>query len=326
MVKNRYIYVPVLTLLLVFTSACTDKQGPNPTDGTQTVTVPSATAPSMTEPSKAPPVLEPLEDPGENTYDEITTEGSVTTISRYFDLDCDGSGEKITLVARDIRPDAESSEIVIYSEFELEVNGFRAGMKSDGMAIDLFEPRFNITDIDDSDYYREIAVSWYGEDVYSGTVFYRYDGKSLSEIGKVGGFFGKWFIGGVVDDGAVKVDGKGTVRTISLSEVLMPWFFDDEYRVESGTLVRIEKDLYPLEHNVTVLKDLTLRKSRTDSSDGIILKAGEPAVITGSDNKEWFSVKNSSGETGWFAVDDYHMIRGTGLPAEDFFDGLINAG
>jgi hypothetical protein len=56
------------------------------------------------------------------------------------------------------------------------------------------------------------------------------------------------------------------------------------------------------------------------------LKAGESAVITGSDNKEWFSVKSSSGETGWFAVDDYHMIRGTGLPAEDYFDGLINAG
>lgn len=325
MVRNRYRLIPVLTLLLIL-AACTDKQVPKPTDGTPTVTVPSATSPTATEPTKAPPVLEPLETPGENTYDDIVTEGSVTTVSRHFDLDSDGTKEKITLIARDTRPDAGSSEVVMYSEFELEINGLKAGMKADGMTIDLFEPRFNITDIDDSDYFREIAVSWYGEDVYSGTVFYRYDGKSIAELGRVGGFFGKWFVGGTVDDGAVKVDGGGTIRTISLSSILMPWFFDDEYSLVSGKLTRVQKDLYPLEQNVTVLKDLTLRKSRTDSSDGITLKAGEAAVITGSDNKEWFSVKSSSGETGWFAVDDYHLIRGTGLPAEDYFDGLINAG
>lgn len=326
MVKKRYMLISSLAMLLIFTVSCTNQTNPKPTDTVPTVTVPSATLPSATEPTSAPPVLEPLENPGENTYDEMTTEGAVTTITKHFDLDSDGTKEKITLTARDTRPDAGSSEVVMYSEFEIKVNGLSVGMKSDGMSIDLFEPRFNITDIDDSDSYREIAVSWYGEDVYSGTAFYRHDGRSLTELGKVGGFFGKWFVGGAVDDGAVKVDGKGTVRTISLSSVLMPWFFDDEYSVESGKLVRVVRDLYPLEHNVTVLKDLTLRKSRTDSSDGVTLKAGESAVITGSDNREWFSVKSSSGETGWFAVDDYHMIRGTGLPAEDYFDGLINAG
>lgn len=326
MVKKRYLLISSLAISLIFTASCIGLPDPKPTDALPTVTVPSATEPSATEPTSEPPVLEPLEDPGENTYDEMITEGAVTTLTKHFDLDSDGTKEKITLTARDTRPDAGSSEVVMYSEFELKLNGLSAGMKSDGMTIDLFEPRFNITDIDDGDAYREIAVSWYGEDVYSGTVFYRYDGKSLTELGKVGGFFGKWFIGGEIDDGAVKVDGSGTVRTISLSGILMPWYFDDEYSVESGKLLRVEKDLYPLDHNVTVLKDLTLRRSRTDSSDGITLKAGESAVITGSDNKEWFSVKSSSGETGWFAVDDYHMIRGTGLPAEDYFDGLINAG
>ncbi|MBP1917968.1 SH3 domain-containing protein [Youngiibacter multivorans] len=326
MVRKRYMLIASLALSLIFAASCANSPEPKPTDGTPTETVPSATVPSVTEPSKEIPILEPLENPGENTYDDMITEGTITTLSKHFDLDSDGTKEKIILVARDTRPDAASSEVVMYSEFELKVNELISVMKSDAMTIDLFEPRFNITDIDDTDPYREIAVSWYGEDVYSGTVFYRYDGNSLTELGQIGGFFGKWFVGGAVDDGAVKIDGSGIVRTISLSSILMPWFYDDEYSVESGKLVRIQKDIYPLEHSVTVIKDLTLRNSRTDNSDGITLKAGESCVITGSDNKEWFSIKNSSGETGWFAVDDYHMIRGTGLPAEDYFSGLINAG
>jgi hypothetical protein len=326
MVRKRYMLIASLAMSLMFAASCANSPEPKPTDGNPTVTVPSATVPSVTEPSKEIRILEPLENPGENTYDDMITEGTITTLTKHFDLDSDGIKEKIILLARDTRPDAGSSEVVMYSEFQLKINEFSAVMKSDGMTIDLFEPRFNVTDIDDSDMFREIAISWYGEDVYSGTIFYRYDGKSLTELGQIGGFFGKWFIGGAVDDGAVKVDGSGTVRTISLGGVLMPWFFDDDYAVEDGKLIRVQKDIYPLEHSVTVIKDLTLRKSRADNSDGITLKAGESCVITGSDNKEWFSIKNSSGETGWFAVDDYHMIRGTGLPAEDYFSGLINAG
>lgn len=107
----------------------------------------------------------------------------------------------------------------------------------------------------------------------------------------------------------------------------MTWSYDTEYRFEDGTtLTEIQKDLYPLDHEVTMLTDLTLGKSRTDQMDGITLRKGEVVTLKECDNKKWVSVMNSAGEIGWFAVDEANTVIGTGKPATEVFDGLFIAG
>lgn len=77
---------------------------------------------------------------------------------------------------------------------------------------------------------------------------------------------------------------------------------------------------------VEVNEEFTLQKSRTDGSDAITLKKGEKVTIVASDNKEWCLVENSKGETSWFAVDNFDIIRGLNKRASEVFNGLSNAG
>ena len=270
--------------------------------------------------------LDPLEEPGDMSYEEYTSEGGTARVVKLFDLDSDGTKEQIVLIARSLNQPGSDTESVSYQQYTLSVGDSSVTMKEEEPVTD-FEPRFNITDIDSTDRHREIAVSFYGLDVYQGTSFYRFEGKELIPLGTIQGFFGLYNSFGTTSMGAVTVDGSGIVKTISLSSILMPWLFDDAYRFgEDGKLERIEMDVYPLGMEVTMKDDLVLRKSREDLSDGITLKKGEVVTLQDSDNKEWVSVVNSKGETGWFAIDDYMTIRGTGKTADAYFEGLVNAG
>ena len=58
------------------------------------------------------------------------------------------------------------------------------------------------------------------------------------------------------------------------------------------------------------------------STTAIPLQTGEKVTIVASDNKAWCLVKNSKGKQGWFAVDEFCIIRGTNLAASEFFEGL----
>jgi hypothetical protein len=293
--------------------------------------------PPVQEPPVEPPVepgegpaqenpLDPLEEPGDMSYDEYTSEAGTARVVKHFDLDSDGKKEQIVLTARSLNGAGSDTESVSYQEYTLTIGDSSVTVKEEEPVTD-FEPRFNITDIDSTDRNREVAVSFYGLDVYQGTSFYRYEGKEIIPLGTIQGFFGLYNSFGTTSMGAVTVDGSGIVRTISLSSILMPWLFDDAYRFgEDGKLERIAMDVYPLGMEMTMKDDLVLKKSREDLSDGITLKKGEVVTLQDSDNKEWVSVVNSKGETGWFAVDDYMTIRGTGRTADQFFEGLSNAG
>lgn len=270
--------------------------------------------------------LDPLEEPGDMSYEEYTLESGTARVVKSFDLDSDGTKEQIILTARASNPTGSETESVTYQEYTISVGDSSVTLTEEEPVTD-FEPRFNITDIDSTDRNREIAVSFYGLDVYQGTSFYRYEGNELISLGTIQGFFGLYNSFGTTSMGAVNVDGSGIVKTISLSSILMPWLFDDAYRFgEDGKLKRIEMDVYPLGMEVTMKNDLVLRKSREDLSDGITLKKGEVVTLQDSDNQEWVSVVNAEGETGWFALDGYSTIRGTGKTADQFFEGLVNAG
>jgi len=270
--------------------------------------------------------LAPMENPENMTYDQLDLNLNAMSINlllitKNFDLDSDGQADQIMMIARDFTsPDALADT---YEEYELLVNEINyRGYSSD------FEPRFNIVDLDKNDRFREIAVSEYGESEDPATTFIKYNGASLDVIGTIPGFYGKRYENGIPDGiGSVGIDGSGTINTIKFSSFLMTWSYEAAYRFENGTmLTEIEKDLYPLNHEVTMLTDLTLKKSRNDSSDGITLKKGEVVTLKECDNKEWVSVTNSAGEIGWFAVDETNTVIGTGKPATEIFEGLFSAG
>ena len=270
--------------------------------------------------------LAPLENPENMTYDRTDLNKNAMSINlllitKNFDLDSDGQPDEILMIARDFTsPDALGDT---YEEYELLVNEISyRGYSSD------FEPRFNIVDLDKNDRYREIAVSEYGESEDPATTFLKYDGSSLDVIGSIPGFYGKRYENGFADGiGSVGIDGSGTISTIKFSAFLMTWSYEAKYRFENGTLLtEIEKELYPLNHEVTMLSDLTLKKSRTDTSDGLTLKKGEVVTLKECDNKTWVSVANAAGEIGWFSVDEKNTVVGTGKPATDVFEGLFSAG
>ncbi|MGB4587614.1 MAG: SH3 domain-containing protein [Clostridiaceae bacterium] len=271
--------------------------------------------------------LAPMEKPEAMTYDRTDLNLNAMSINlllitKNFDLNSDGQADEIVMIARDFTsPDALADT---YEEYELLVNqmNFR-GYSSD------FEPRFNIVDLDARDRYREIAVSEYGESEDPATTFFKYDGISLDVIGTIPGFYGKRYENERPTEGlgSVIIDGTGVIKTNKTSTFLMTWNYDAEYQFENGTtLSEIEKDLYPLNHEVTMLTDLTLKKSRTDTNDGITLKKGELVTLKECDNKEWVAVTNSAGEIGWFAVDENNIVIGTGKPATEIFEGLFSAG
>ena len=187
-------------------------------------------------------------------------------------------------------------------------------------------PMFNIVDIRSDDDYLEIAISEEGASSDYLTTFYRYDGKNLKTLAKIQGYYGEFPEGDYMGD--MIIEGSGTVKTSTRGEILQTWFYDDIYELrDNDEFVHIEKLLYPMITDVTMLKDLKTVKKRENSKEAFTLKAGEKATILETDNKHWVSIKNAKDETGWFYVDDFYMIynQDEELNALDYFDGLMMA-
>lgn len=196
------------------------------------------------------------------------------------------------------------------NEFTLEVNGI--SVKGTG---DNLDGCFYIADIDSADTFKEIAVTESGPSDDLAVSFFWFDGRKLHSMGKVQG-----------SEYSIKIDGSGKFITRTRGDILHTWFFADGYRLsEEHQLVRIPQDLYGMNHIVGVKKELSLQKSRTDPKIAVTLRKGEEVMLVASDNKEWCLVENSEGKRGWFAIEGYHTIRGTGEEAGAFFNGLCYA-
>jgi len=223
------------------------------------------------------------------------------------DLNGDGKKDRIRLNITD-----EYS-----NEYRLQVNDvhiFGAGQN--------VEARFSIVDIDTGDNLKEIAVSEYGPSSDEKTAFYVYDGEKLSFIGEIEGFYSSlpelWQ--------TVKFDGSGRLVTRTRGRILHTWFYKDYYKLdENHRLKHIPQDLYEMNAKVEVVREVSLQKSPEDPEEALTLKKGEMVTIVGSDNKEWCLVENSQGQKGWFALDGYNTVRGTGLSADEIFSGLCHA-
>lgn len=246
-----------------------------------------------------------------NTNIQHSQSNENNQIIQYADLNGNGIMDKIILTIND----------EYGYEYTLQVNDLKLELFGSNI-----EPNFNIVDIDERDSYKEIAVSEYGPSNDEAVSFFYYDGMNIIPMGVIEGFYGIAYHYGNDLVGNMKIDGLGSISTRTRGVILHTWFYADEYQLSEGhLLVNIPKDLYEMNYEVEVLREITLQKSREDSSAGVTLKKGEIATILASDNIEWCIVENSKGETGWFAVDDFHEIRGLGLFASDVFGGLSYA-
>lgn len=247
------------------------------------------------------------------TYTEVLemAEKDRVSTTKYADLNNDGIEERIVLTI---------DEWV--NHYILQVNNIIATASGEEI-----ESVFNIVDINTNDNYKEIAISEYGPSSDYATTFYYYDNEMLFPMGKIEGFYGPAYsYGEDINWNQVKIDGNGKIITQSRGQILQTWFYQDEYKLSNEhMLVNVPKDLYEMSTEVEVVEEFTLQKSRIDYTDAITLKKGEKVTIVASDNKEWCLVENSQGETGWFAVDNFDIVRGLNKRASEVFIGLNNA-
>lgn len=245
----------------------------------------------------------------ESATDEDT--GFSTKISASADLNGDGTDEEIVLWVRE-NPYGEEVVSYLLQIGDEETEYF-------GSAID---PMFKVVDILKTDRFREIAVSEQGPSNDDATMFYRYDTDALKTLSVIPGFLGRYPDSD--GEGKVRVDGSGMIRTSSRGEILHTWFYDSEYVLnEKDELVVVEKDLYEMNAEVEVIKEIVLKEGKGSSLPGITLNIGEKVTITETDNKSWCSVTNSEGKTGWFEIRNFdEMVGYEGSYASEFFSGL----
>ncbi len=259
---------------------------------------------------------------------EATPASAAAAVDPKFDFMTDDNLKEAQKA--DVNLDGKADTVQLYCPYssggEFEKYALKIG--DTNICIDQYgyELYLGFADIDKNDKFNEIAVSIIGDSDFAQTSFFRYDGKSIMKLGTIDGFYGEYRSGSYSSTGKVTVNGSGTVRTMARGDILHTWSYDDEYIINNNTLKQVPRDLYLMNCEVTVIKQITLKKSRTDANPGITLKVGEVVIIKETDNKSWCSVVNSKGETGWFEVYDYDMIKGTDLSAAEFFDGLDYAG
>ncbi|QIB26356.1 SH3 domain-containing protein [Caloranaerobacter azorensis] len=179
-----------------------------------------------------------------------------------------------------------------------------------------YSNNFAIVDIDKNDNLKEIIISDYGPSNDYVSYFYCYDGQNIIKMGQTEGLF----------EYGIKIDGMGKLSARTRSKILQTWFFDKYYTLsKEHKLIEVPQDIYITNYDVFVKRPIKLLKNRGNSDDYFILNEGQRMTIVGTDDKEWCLVETKTGERGWFAVDEFSIIRNEGLDAYKIFGGLCYA-
>lgn len=171
---------------------------------------------------------------------------------------------------------------------------------------------FKVVDINEEDNIKEIAISEWGPDETPKTSFYRYSIDNISHIGKIEGHINE-----------IIIYGDGSLITSSNGNILCSWSYKDKYMLSpKHMLINEPKELYEINHKAKVLKSIPLLKSTTENEMIAALTVGEEVTLLYSDNKKWCQVEKENGVKGWFEVENFDKIKGTGYTAKDVFEGL----
>ncbi len=232
---------------------------------------------------------------------------SLGSMTKEVDLNGDGQAEKIAVSFFGNNPDS-------FSSARLTINDQTTDITEENIHKD-----FTIVDIDTADTYKEIAISADGPSSDYSTTFFAYDGQRLFKVGRVSGILSE-----------IKFNQQGGLSTITRANILDTWFFRDDYKLSSGhTLANVPKSFYDREHykgemQVSILKDISMQKSPTDSTLAFRLKKGDKITMLGCDNVKWCALSNAKGAKGWFELVDYNQMAIGGF-SDEYFLGLSNA-
>jgi hypothetical protein len=172
-----------------------------------------------------------------------------------------------------------------------------------------------VLDLDASDSYKEIAVTDEGSSNDCITYIYTYDGRDIKLMGAVEGS---------ADD--ISLIGSGGIVAYRRGSVLQTWFYRYAYKTGGDrNLIGIDEDEYTVNTFVILKEDLEVYNSKTDRELNFMIKAGEPALIVSSDDKDTCLIRNGSGDEGYFYVKNFNEINNTGIASGDYFDGLVFA-
>lgn len=237
-----------------------------------------------------------------NSFSGNTTSYSKDYTSFQEDLDGDGKKENIALTVERLGGFVTTT---------LHVNNFSTIVPG-------YDPIgfFGIVDINKGDKIKEIAVIDIGQSDDYTTSFYLFDSTNLLSMGTIQGSYKSMIF-----------DGFGKITTQTSGKILDTWFYADDFIIsKKHELVHVPKNLYARDTPVTLLTSLSLQTSPINSQIITTLQKDETVKITGCDDVMWCVVEKANGVKGWFAVENFDIIKGTGLQAQDVFSGLFSAG
>lgn len=174
-----------------------------------------------------------------------------------------------------------------------------------------------IVDFDVSDSKREIAISDLGPSGDYTTNFYSFDGSSIIHLGETQGLFDQ-----------VQFLGDRTFITITRASIIDTWFYKDIFQLNAENKIeRVPQVFYERigTNPVKVLAEFSLQVSPTDSTAALLLTPDEEVTIIGCDDIAWCQIETSSGGTGWFAIEQFNILKNTGKPITDYLEGLSYA-
>jgi hypothetical protein len=212
-------------------------------------------------------------------------------------IDLDGNGIKDSILFN-----------TYHQTFQLTVNDITINGQGD-CVIDSFA----VVDIDNKDKVKEIVISELGPSDDPNSTFFFYNGSEIKQIGKVYSLF---YRGIVFDDlGKISIHSRGAF--------LQTWFFNISYHLdENHILTKIPDQIYKTNNCLFLKQSLKIYFSRDENSDFTIIEPTTTITIIGTDNKKWCFVETENGIKGWFFVDNYYFINGTGVKSFDIFYGL----
>lgn len=215
-------------------------------------------------------------------------------------IDLDGNGLKDSITFN-----------TTHQNYQITINGITINGQGD-CVIDSFA----VVDIDNKDKVKEIVISELGPSDDPNSTFFFYNGTEIKQIGKVYSLFYR----------GITFDGLGKINVRSRGAFLQTWFFNIKYQLSSEhMLMKIPNQIYKTDYSLFLKQSLKLYNDRDENCDFVIIESTTIINIIGTDNKKWCFVETENGIKGWFYVDNYYFINGTGVEAFKIFYGLSYA-
>lgn len=228
----------------------------------------------------------------------------------YFDLDGDGNLEQIKY--------EKTGKNLYDCDYLLTI-----GNATKAFYIDDPNGKLYLSHMTKYDNNFQILIEDYGPSSdYIVNVFY-YDNGIIYDLGN---------LGGLVEN--IKNLGDGLYECRDRADTIQTWFHPRKFyitdksmrgydvnnnyvEVTTPTLVRMPKEMYPVDTRVVLLSDISLYTTQFSKTAEIKLQKNQYATLVASDDEEWLYIQGDENGTGWLRLGE--------VSGYETFSGLCNA-